>query len=480
MSKENHLFFKAPFRTHFSLQEGNVLASGKDYLKFWQKAIKADLGNLNSKQNYSVEYLHNIDVENAIQFESVAENSNVLNVFTPQVIKIIPGKWVNEIIDKYVAEETDKFFSSGYKETLTYVPESCTITLFKNTVGSIEIVFRTPLKNAEISQAFIEMFESWTNEIMRKLIRYFYDNFIFLFIKKLNKLDVDFHFISPVYKHYGFPDIHSGKSKVLIKRSTQCALPLWVSRVLVVQEMDEGFDELVKRWIITTKNKDEIISELRKKSHDEKSLIYLGWMHSLFVTSLDSAVFEDASQALELIQYYYAVLDNINMNLSRIIGISHKKKDWKETRFYKSFLEEMIFVSDLNEIEFTDVSQSLQRNRAYFFNDLIYKWTVNSLFENVARKIKLCKENINKIYQKAFNRSQRVAELLLFFISGFAILEFLKGLSEYFWTPENMEDDVWGLYSLGRSFDPNTMLWFGISIFLLLFILYTTIINKRK
>lgn len=122
----------------------------------------------------------------------------------------------------------------------------------------------------------------------------------------------------------------------------------------------------------------------------------------------------------------------------------------------------------------------MQRNRAYFLKDLVKKWTVDELFDNVDKKIALCKENINKIYQKAFNRSQRVAELLLFFISGFAILEFLKGLSEFFWNPENYEEDVWGLYALGKTLDPNTMLWFGITVFLLLFIVYTTIINKRK
>lgn len=480
MSSKNHLFFKAPFRTHFSLQEGNVLASGKEYNRFWKKVHNEDLGEEISNNFYHVDCMHNVDIEDSLQFESVSEDSNVLDVFSPQVIQIKPGDWFNAKIAELL-DEINHLLPKSKQNTMHYETGSCLISMFKNTVANLEMLFGIELSNEEMDDDFIAALETWTNELATKLIHFFYDDFIFPFIKQINKISVNHHYTSPVHTHYGFPDINKPTEKqILFKRKIKCAIPMWVSRVLLVGEMDNGFDNLVRRWLITTKSKDDIIRQFRNKKHDEKNMIYMGWMHSLFTTVKDSDVFEDAKQALSLIQYYYAVLDSINMNLSQIIGISHKRKSMKETRRYKELLEEMVFIANLNKTEFSDVTQSMQRNRAYFLKDLVKKWTVDELFDNVDKKIALCKENINKIYQKAFNRSQRVAELLLFFISGFAILEFLKGLSEFFWNPENYEEDVWGLYALGKTLDPNTMLWFGITVFLLLFIVYTTIINKRK
>ncbi len=480
MESGNHFFFKAPFRTHFSLQEGNVLAAGSEYRKFWQKVEDADLGKLNSDRKYKIEYIHNVNVDNSLQFESVAEDSNVSDIFSPQIMQITADDWFTEKINDIISQMWN-FFPAEFKDKIKYVPSSFNITLFKNTIGNLDLLFELNLSNNEINIEFINSLEDWTNELARKIIKYIYDDFIFPLIKNINKISENHNFTSPVYKHYGFPDIvKENEKQLLFKRKAKCAIPLWVSRVLLIDKIDNGFESLVKRWIISTKSKDDIIENFKLSKYDEKNSVYLGWMHSLFTTNASSNVFEDAKQALSLVQYYYAVLDSINMNLSQIIGISHKKKSINETQKYKKLLEEMVFISNLNEIEFSDVTQSMQRNRAYFLKDLIDKWTLDSLFENVDKKINLCKENINKIYQKAFNKSQRVAELLLFFISGFAILEFLKGLSEFFWSPDKLDSNIWGLYSLGKIFNPNIMLWIGIIVFLVLFIIYTKIINRQK
>ncbi|MCB2196097.1 MAG: hypothetical protein KQH79_09555 [Bacteroidetes bacterium] len=480
MSSSNYIFFKAPFRTHFSLQEGNVLASGRDYHQFWNKVEQFNLGKSISKNSYELDYLHNINIDNSILFESVASDANVLNVFSPQVIQIKPGEWFTDKLKSWL-NDIVHILPDDKKDVLEYDPHSCIITIFKNTVANVEVIFKLNLTNKEIDDNFIESVEKWTNQLATRMITFFYDDFILPFIKKLYKIGENHNYLSSLNNHYGFPDINNRPEKqILFKRKMNCAIPLWVSRTLLVGKIDDTFDDLVRRWIITTRSKDEVINQLKNSKFDEKNGIYLGWMHSLFTSTKNSKVFSDARQALSLTQYYYAVLDSINLNLSQIIGISHKKKSIKETQHYKRLLEEMVFIADLNKTEFTDVTQSMQRNRAFFLNDLVKKWTVNELFDNVDKKIELCKDNINKIYQKAFNRSQRVAELLLFFISGFAILEFLKGLSEFFWSPDNYNDEVWGLYNLGKIFDPNTMLWFGISVFLMLFIVYTTIINRQK
>lgn len=480
MDKENYLYFKAPFRTHFSLKEGNVLASGSEYQQYWKKLEKADLGKSIGNNAYKIEYLHNIDTETSLQFESVGEDSKTSFITSPQVIVIEPGKWFNEIFKQFY-NELNHSLPDAYQNVISYKKDSCKIILFKNTIANLELILTINLSNKDISEQFISIIEKWTNSLASKITDHIYNDFIYQFIQKIYHFNEKNKFISSPNQHYGFPDINKKpENQLLFKRKVKCAFPLWVSRTLVVGKIDDDFSNLVKRWIITTRSKDEIIDQLRNKKHDEKNMVYLGWMHSLSTAGLDSRIFQDVKQALSFTQYFYAVLDSISLNLSQIIGISHKRKSINETKRYKELLEEMVFIANLNKTEFADVSQSMQRNRAFFLKDLVQKWTVDELFDNVDKKIELCKENINKIYQKAFNRSQRVAELLLFFISGFAILEFLKGLSEFFWSPDSLEEDVWGLYNLGKLFDPNTMLWFGISIFLMLFIIYTTIINKQK
>lgn len=476
-SKNNYFYFKAPFRTNFSLQTGNVLSAGNEYHLFWEKISKQNLEKTLSQQEYLLNFLHINDTTDQLQFESVSSDANTGNMVSPIVIQIKPEKWIAKKVEE-IQKEFNYILPKKQKTTLCFEPSSCVISIFKNTIANMDMLFKIDLENEDISKQFMEALEEWSNKISEKLIHFFYSDFLTPLFHKIYELSHHEKYISPINDHYGFPDIGQ-KDKQLLKQTIRCGLPLWVSRMLILSDTNNCFDQVINQWIITTKSKEEVINNLKNHKKDDKNLVYIGWMHSIFVNNENNMVFEDVCHAISLIQYYYAILDSISMNLSQIIGISHKKKSVKEMQSYKDLLEEMVFIANLNKTEFADVKQSLQRNRAYFFNDLMNKWTVDNLFENVENKIQLCKENIDKIYQKAFNRSQKVAELLLFFISGFAILEFLKGISEFFWSADNYKDKAWGLYALGRMFDPNTMLWFGISIFLLLFIVYTRIIKRQ-
>ena len=480
LDSSNYLYFKAPFRTHFSLHVGNVLSAGKEYHQFWKEIHDKNLGTSISQNQYKVNYIDNIERKDTLQFESVANDASVLDSISPLIIQIKPEKWINNKIES-LHQDLKELLPEQYKNALIFNSDSCLISIFKNTIANVDMLFKINLRNKEISKDFIHTLETWSNKMAANIIEFFYNDFLFPLIKEIHKHKHSNQYISNLHDHYGFPDIDKkDNNKGLLSKKAEYAIPLWVSRMLIIDKIDNDFDDLIRRWIITVKSKDEIVEKLKNIKNDEKNSVYIGWMHSIYVLNNNKNIWKDACQAISLIQYYYTALDSISTNLSQIIGISHKKKSVKEMQNYKALLEEMVFITNLNKTEFADVKQSLQRNKAFFFNDLMDKWTVNNLFENVDKKIELCKENIDKIYQKAFNRSQRVAELLLFFISGFAILEFLKGISEFFWSAENYKEEVWGLYALGKTFDPNTMLWFGISAFLLLFILYTTIVKRQK
>jgi hypothetical protein len=250
MSSSNYIFFKAPFRTHFSLQEGNVLASGRDYHQFWNKVEQFNLGTSISKNSYELDYLHNINIDNSILFESVASDANVLNVFSPQVIQIKPGEWFTAKLKSWL-NDIVHILPDDKKDVLEYDPHSCIITIFKNTVANVEVIFKLNLTNKEIDDNFIDSVEKWTNQLATRMITFFYDDFILPFIKKLYKIGENHNYLSSLNNHYGFPDINNRPEKqILFKRKMNCAIPLWVSRTLLVGKIDDTFDDLVRRWII--------------------------------------------------------------------------------------------------------------------------------------------------------------------------------------------------------------------------------------
>lgn len=477
---KNYFYFKVPFRSDFSLREGNILENQSAYGELWNRIKRSDINHLPDGKTVRANYLHHCFEEDELQFESVDKDSSMIDAFSPIVLHITPQEWFEEIIDRKSAAFFCNCFGEEDCKKMQYLSNSCRITLYKNTLSTIEFTFSLNMENKEICRDCIKKLEQWSNDFSAYMVDYAYKNILLPFINKLRSFDNKYSFFCASGKHIGFPDVYDDSSpKRMIKRSVRCGIPLWVSRSLVVEQRGEGFEELLNRWVIAAESKEEIAQQFSKQKDDEKNRIYLGWMHSLMLGNINDKVIKDAFYALGLAQYYYAIFDSLNQNLSQIIGISHKKRSVKQTRQYKKMLEEMIFVTDLIKINFSDITQGLQRNRAFFFGVLVRQWTIDNIMENVQKKITLCKDNISKIYQQAFNRSQKVAELLLFFISGFAILEFLKGLSEFFHKPESISQDVWGLYSIGKVVEPNTMMWIGLLLFAIVFVIYFRLLKDK-
>lgn len=477
---KNYFYFKVPFRSDFSLNEGVILEKQSKYSEFWQQIKASGINQLAEGKEIQVQYMHSSLNENDLQFESVDKDSSLLSGFSPMVLQIKPLDWFEAEIRKESGRHYEAVFGTQQPQRLDYVDASCRISLYKNTMSTIEFIFSLDMKNGDIDRTSIGQLEQWSNDFSAYFAAYAYSEIMLPFLDELRKRGKEYGFFHPAGKNEGFPDICSpDKKDSLIKASIKCGLPLWVSRSLIIGERDKDFEELVNRWLITTGSKEEITERFNSEDNDEKNRVYLGWMHSMMTGNINDKVIKDAFFALGLAQYYYTIFDSLNQNLSQIIGISREKRSMKETREYKKRLEEMVFTTDLIKINFADITQGLQRNRAYFFNILVEQWTIDNIMENVRKKIVLCKDNIQKIYQVAFNRSQKMAEWLLFFISGIAILEFLKELSAFFYGPESLSHDIWGLYNIAQLVGPNSMMWIGIIFFLLISIIYIRLLKNK-
>lgn len=477
---ENYFYFRLPFRTDFSLHEGNILEDQQGYSRLWETIRQSNINTLKDGNQVSINFHHDSLKQDKLQFESVDKDSSLNNILSPIVLDIHPDDWFEELIKDKTDHFKKRCMASDEPEILEYVSKSCKISLFKNTISTMEFIFKLNIENKDISRDCIKKLEKWSNDFSTFMASYCNQYILHPIVEMLRGLDTKDKFFCNPGQHTGFPDVYEGGlKKRMVKRLVGCGVPLWVSRSLVIGKYDQHFDELINRWVIATQDKGEIHKKFSNPEGDEKNLVYLGWMHSMMLGDINDKVIKDSFFAIGMAQYYYAIFDSLNQNLSQIIGISHRKRSIKQTRQYKSLLEEMIFTSDLIKINFSDLTQGLQRNRAYFFRVLVRQWTIDNIMDNVQKKIALCKDNINKIYQKAFNKSQKVAELLLFFISGFAILEFLNGIAGFFYGPESINSDVWGLYNIGQIMGPNSMMWFGMLLFLLIFLVYLRLLKEK-
>lgn len=474
----NYFYFKVPFRTDFALIEGNILQHMNDYNEMWERVRKSDQNLLTKDRSIKVDYLHNVANDGEMQFESIDKDSSLVGLFSPMILNVFPEKWIEATIERHTGELYSSCFVYEGERRIHYVPDSCKITIFKNTLSTIEFCFKLDVENKDICSDCIKRMEKWSNEFSKVMVAFAYQKIIQPLIAALRKFDSKHGFFCKPGENVGFPDIYHGTpEKRIITRKVACGIPLWVSRSLIIGTCDEAFDDLVKRWTIAIESKEAIVRRFHETDQDEKNKVYLGWMHSMMLGDIDDLVIRDSFFSQGLAQYYYAIFDSLNMNLSQVIGLSHKKKSLKDTRLYKEKLEEMIFVTDLIKVNYADITQGLQRNRAYFFNVLTERWTIDNIMETVRKKIVLCKDNINRIYQKTLTKSQKLAALLLFFISGFAILEFLRGLSEFLYGPESIGLDVWGLYNIGQLVGPNTMLWIGMLLFATIFLFYSRLLR---
>jgi len=475
---DNYFYFKVPFRTDFALIEGNILQHLNDYSKMWDHIKRSGQILMTENKPVNIDYLHNSSNGDEMQFESIDKDSSLVGLFSPMIINVIPGDWIEKHIERNARELYTSCFVSDGEKRIHYVPGSCKITIFKNTLSTIEFCFKLDVENKDLCVDCIKRLERWSNEFSTIMVAYAYSNILVPLINQIRKYDVKYGFFCKPGENIGFPDIyHDTSEKRIITRQVTCGVPLWVSRSLIIGQKDEAFDDLVRRWTISVESKEEIVRRFNETEQDEKNKVYLGWMHSMMLGNINDTVIRDSFFSQGLAQYYYAIFDSLNMNLSQVIGLSHRKKSIKNTRLYKEKLEEMIFVTDLIKVNFADVTQGLQRNRAYFFNILTERWTIDNIMENVRKKILLCKDNINRIYQKTLTKSQKLAALLLFFISGFAILEFLRGLSEFLYGPESIGLDVWGIYNIGQLVGPNSMLWIGMLLFATIFLFYSRLLR---
>lgn len=459
------------FRTDFSIREENII---KRKNEFFEK-IGSYSGIHTFAEKYDVEISPKKPSKSTISYESARVDSHLVEKSTPILFTILPGNSTKATIKEIFADSIrgHKILNEKFVE---WMDKYCVLSLFNNTFATLSFDFKVETQKSEF-HGLLDELEIWANSFAKTITNELYTKVLLPFFEELRKED-QFNFFTGSGHHPGFPDVISKDSELKLTGRVICGKPRSVSRVIISNGDSNSIRKIGDHWIISSGLKDELMENF--SSTDEKKRVYLGWMNSLIINDREAKIVEDALFSLNLMLFYYYIFESLNLSLTDVISLSHKKRSVKETRRFKQMLENIIFTADNVKVNFNDVSQGLQRNRAYFFNELSERWTLDLVLENIQNKIRICKDNIQKIYQQAFNRSQKFAELLLFFLSSVALLEFFKGIAEFTHKADTLDDKVWGVYSVAKQLDPNSMLWLGFSTIVFLFLIYSRILKEKN
>lgn len=206
----NYFYFKVPFRTDFALIEGNILQHMNDYNKMWERIKKSDQELLTKNRPIRVDFLHNVSNENEMQFESIDKDSSLVGLFSPMILNLLPGEWIETIIERHAGDLYSSCFEFEGERRVHYVPGSCKITIYKNTLSTIEFCFKLDVESKDLCTDCIKRLERWSNELSKELVDYAYQKIVLPLVAHLKKFDSKHGFFCKSGENIGFPDIYHG------------------------------------------------------------------------------------------------------------------------------------------------------------------------------------------------------------------------------------------------------------------------------
>jgi hypothetical protein len=181
------------------------------------------------------------------------------------------------------------------------------------------------------------------------------------------------------------------------------------------------------------------------------------------------------------VQYYYAAMDVVNINLIKYIGTTFNKQTSKNLRRLSRQMETIINRITILQVRYQDFSMELQGIPKKIFQILQKEWDFGVLVGNVHKKLELCKSNITVLNQETNTRNQGRTEIVLTSLTGMGILNLFVELGNYATQlpPErmNMVGKIPGFMDLGFVMSGNALSWIGIIIAIAVVVF--TIVNRR-
>lgn len=460
----------APFKTHLNVLYFNALKDYQKYVELWD-----DVANF-YKNDKNIEFFH---VSNdGLIFEHIEEDGNN---FSPEIICLKKDPVMREVMEEtYNVLDMDSY---DYDVSFDMKLEETKCCLYDNAVGVLETTIQVNdsffQDTEEKRKQLLANIQGFTNTYMKTVLPKYYDKSIKKLIKAIHHLDKD-NFLQKAMTDNVLLNTHTKKIKQMTVDKENIAEPLWVNRTLILPKLTEQ-SFFFNHWLSLG---EDDVEQVAKQL--EKDGFYFGWGNNLIIENeYDDKVLSSALDAVHLCQYYNVVYDYTNKQLSNIVGqIYATNGKGKTIKKVERLLEVNIENANLLFMQLNEQALNLQGHRQKYFIDLLSKWRIYTIKENIKKKISFGKEKLDYFYRKRSNFSNHISEAILFGIGGIALVDFFANVSLFSRTlkanPEmgKVDDNEFGIISIGKIISPDNMVWSGLLI--LLFLLFVFIFVRRR
>lgn len=214
---------------------------------------------------------------------------------------------------------------------------------------------------------------------------------------------------------------------------------LWTDRALVFQRNDViNRAAIIKHWIkdsISENNKTDM-GRLKNLLQDSKSH-YTCWLNYIFressyeVTNTmpvddDGLVkpFCDSWEAILNTQYYYAAMDVVDLQLTRILAESSSLSSSPRLTVVENLLKRNMHKANLLLLQYHDNTKYYKRTVKKEMDELFNYWEFDRVLVGpVKHKTKLCQDRLSTLHQQAVKQSSVFTDVILFGIAITAIFE---------------------------------------------------------
>ena len=390
--------FIAPFKTEFSIHTFKVLSNVETYSMFWG-IVKGRL----LERYHDVDFLHHINQSDHQKFTVITEDANTLSA---EVLHIKEGH-LKPFFQQALRKLGKKKGLCPVLQGAAYLCSSCKI--YDNNIGILELDIETSFANDTLMDR-VEELQIFSNELMEYTLQELYRDFLKHLFAEIHKIDKGWNYI-----------------KNIDLRSTKRPIILWVNRSLYISKTEPELESIAENWLsISNHTVEKITTELNEQG------IYLGWGHNLIYHDTHVDKIRQAVEAIHLCQYFNAVLENFNTELTKLIGESFlSNKVNKKTKDLSRKLNDMLSITKLLLIQLNEAKFNLQDYKQYYFLDLVEKWKIEKIRITLEEKMMFCQEKIQEIYQRQSKRNQFIMEIILFSIGGIALVEFFTNISQF-------------------------------------------------
>lgn len=374
-----------------------------------------------------------------------------------------------EMLQSSMAKAREALTHRELARFISLVPGSASISIYDNTVGvfDVSLDISDELSDTDFCLLLDEI-QAWSNTYVSEVIERYYGQRLLPLFRSVWDLDPEGDFIQTPGSKTFFLDLKKNE----LNPTTET---LWVNRTLYIDEAlnDSRYDALRDRWLMGDA---ETEGQVNKETVTND--IHLNWGNNFIGMDAPPQKQKDAIEALRLCQYFNTVLEKTNNELSRLIGMALARRKRKKARQIDLHLNEVVETVNLLLVQLRETHLNLQGNRQQFFSELVDKWGLETFRENIENKIAFCKEKIEQLHKEKVKRNQTMMELILFGIAGVALVEFIVSVSSYAkdiaFNPlfDSVQDRIPGLIDVGKMLSPNEMIWLGIFLLFLFWLLY--------